>query len=160
MKKCMESVTSWGKPFFLRINSKKAGFLLHGLLAGRNWNPVGPWRGSAEKPSLHCLILNLIGFLRRRTFLKKFLFHRRTMISSNLLFSGWDSQLLNRKIIKTLSVISPWSIDYLEITWQRISFLALFWNYIQLGEIDGANKIFQRLQKMNHFEEEKTFING
>ena len=39
-----------------------------------------------------------------------------------------------------------------------ISFLTLFWNYIQLGEIDGANKIFQRLQKMNHFEDEKTFI--
>jgi TolA-binding protein len=39
-----------------------------------------------------------------------------------------------------------------------ISFLTLFWNYIQLGEMDGANKIFQRLQKMNYFEDEKTFI--
>ena len=39
-----------------------------------------------------------------------------------------------------------------------VSFLTLFWNYIQLGETDGANKIFQRLQKLNHFEDEKIFI--
>jgi tetratricopeptide (TPR) repeat protein len=39
-----------------------------------------------------------------------------------------------------------------------ISFLTLFWNYIQMGEMDGANKVFQRLQKMNHLEDEKNFI--
>jgi tetratricopeptide (TPR) repeat protein len=39
-----------------------------------------------------------------------------------------------------------------------ISFLTLFWNYIQLGETDGANKVFQRLQKLNHVEDEKNFI--
>jgi TolA-binding protein len=39
-----------------------------------------------------------------------------------------------------------------------ISFLSLFWNYIQLGEMDGANKVFQRLQKLNHVEDEKNFI--
>jgi TolA-binding protein len=39
-----------------------------------------------------------------------------------------------------------------------ISLLTLFWNYIQLGEIDGANKVFQRLQKLNHMEDEKNFI--
>jgi len=39
-----------------------------------------------------------------------------------------------------------------------ISFLTLFWNYIQLGEMDGANKVFQRLQKLNHVEDEKNFI--
>ena len=39
-----------------------------------------------------------------------------------------------------------------------ISFLTLFWNYIQLGEMDGANKAFQRLQKLNHVEDEKNFI--
>jgi len=39
-----------------------------------------------------------------------------------------------------------------------ISLLALYWNYIQLGDLEGANRIFQRLQKLNHFEEEKTFI--
>jgi tetratricopeptide (TPR) repeat protein len=39
-----------------------------------------------------------------------------------------------------------------------IFFLTLFWNYIQLGEMDGANKVFQRLQKLNHVEDEKNFI--
>lgn len=39
-----------------------------------------------------------------------------------------------------------------------VSFLTLFWNYIHLGEMEGANKVFQKLQKSNHFEDEKTFI--
>ncbi|MGQ9645263.1 MAG: tetratricopeptide repeat protein [Thermodesulfobacteriota bacterium] len=39
-----------------------------------------------------------------------------------------------------------------------ISFLILFWNYIHLGESNGANKVFQRLQKLNHMEDEKHFI--
>ena len=39
-----------------------------------------------------------------------------------------------------------------------VSFLTLFWNYIQLGETDGANKVFQRLQKLPHLEDEKHFI--
>jgi len=39
-----------------------------------------------------------------------------------------------------------------------ISFLTLFWNYIQMGETDGANKVFQRLQKLTHVEDEKNFI--
>jgi TolA-binding protein len=39
-----------------------------------------------------------------------------------------------------------------------VSFLTLFWDYIRLGEMEGANKVFQRLQKLNHFEDEKTFI--
>ncbi len=39
-----------------------------------------------------------------------------------------------------------------------ISLLTLYWNYIQSGDLEGANRIFQRLQKLNHFEEEKTFI--
>ncbi len=39
-----------------------------------------------------------------------------------------------------------------------VSALTLFWNYVQLGEIEGANRIFQRLQKLNPFEDEKIFI--
>jgi TolA-binding protein len=39
-----------------------------------------------------------------------------------------------------------------------ISFLTLFWNYIQLGETDGANKVFQRVQKLTHAEDERHFI--
>ena len=42
--------------------------------------------------------------------------------------------------------------------WEGTSLLALYWNYIQLGDLEGANRIFQRLQKLNHFEDEKTFI--
>ncbi len=38
------------------------------------------------------------------------------------------------------------------------SALILFWNYVHLGDIEEANRIFQRLQKVNPFEEEKTFI--
>jgi len=42
--------------------------------------------------------------------------------------------------------------------WGATSLLALYWNYIQLGDQEGANRIFQRLQKLNHFEDEKTLI--
>jgi len=42
--------------------------------------------------------------------------------------------------------------------WGGTSLLALYWNYIQLGDLEGANRVFQRLQKLNHFEDEKTFI--
>jgi TolA-binding protein len=39
-----------------------------------------------------------------------------------------------------------------------VSFLTLFWNYIHLGDMEGANKALQRLQKLNHFDDEKTFV--
>jgi TolA-binding protein len=39
-----------------------------------------------------------------------------------------------------------------------VSLLTLFWNYIHLGEMDGANKALQRLQKLSHFDDEKIFI--
>jgi TolA-binding protein len=39
-----------------------------------------------------------------------------------------------------------------------VSCLALFWDYIHLGDMEGANKILQRLQKLNQFEEDKTLI--
>jgi TolA-binding protein len=45
-----------------------------------------------------------------------------------------------------------------ENSWGGASLLALYWDYIQLGEPEGANRIFQRLQKVNHFEDEKIFI--
>jgi TolA-binding protein len=45
-----------------------------------------------------------------------------------------------------------------ENSWGGASLLTLYWNYIQLGELEGANRIFQRLQKLNHFEDEKIFI--
>jgi TolA-binding protein len=42
--------------------------------------------------------------------------------------------------------------------WGGASLLMLYWNYVQLGENEGANRTFQRLQKLNHFEDEKIFI--
>ncbi|HXX35124.1 MAG TPA: tetratricopeptide repeat protein [Thermodesulfobacteriota bacterium] len=45
-----------------------------------------------------------------------------------------------------------------ENSWGGMSLLALYWNYVQLGDMEGANRVFQRLQKMNHFEDEKIFI--
>ena len=38
------------------------------------------------------------------------------------------------------------------------SLLMLYWNYVQLGENEGANRTFQRLQKLNQFEDEKIFV--
>lgn len=45
-----------------------------------------------------------------------------------------------------------------ENSWGGVSLLTLYWNYIGLGDLEGANRIFQRLQKLNHFEDEKIFI--
>jgi tetratricopeptide (TPR) repeat protein len=45
-----------------------------------------------------------------------------------------------------------------ESSWGGISLLTLYWNYIQLSEREGANRIFQRAQKLDHFEDEKIFI--
>jgi TolA-binding protein len=36
--------------------------------------------------------------------------------------------------------------------------LTLYWDYTRLGEIEGSNRIFQRLQRLEHFEDEKLFI--
>jgi len=43
-------------------------------------------------------------------------------------------------------------------TWGGTTLVTLYWNYIFLGEMEGANRIFQRLQKLSHFQDEKTFI--
>ena len=43
-------------------------------------------------------------------------------------------------------------------SWGGISLLTLYWNYVQLGEQEGANRIFQRLQKSDHFDDEKIFL--
>jgi len=39
-----------------------------------------------------------------------------------------------------------------------ISLLSSFWNYTYQGDAEGASKVSQRLQKMNHFEDEKMFL--
>ena len=52
------------------------------------------------------------------------------------------------------SILNKWP----EHTLSGAGFLTLFWNYRQLGEIDGASRVFQRLQKSGRFEDEKAFI--
>ena len=39
-----------------------------------------------------------------------------------------------------------------------VSYLTLFWDYIYLGEMEDANKVLQRLQKLNQFEDDKILI--
>jgi TolA-binding protein len=58
-------------------------------------------------------------------------------------------------LIKELNIIFDQPKE--NIFW-GISALTLFWSYVQLGEIEGANRIFQRLQKSNPFEDEKIFM--
>lgn len=39
-----------------------------------------------------------------------------------------------------------------------VAFLSLFWNHIQQDDLPGAHKIFQRLQKLNAFDDEKAVL--
>ncbi len=57
--------------------------------------------------------------------------------------------------IKELNLVVNSSQDN---SWGGASFLILYWNYIQLRELEGAHRVFQRLQKLDHFEDEKIFI--
>jgi len=43
-------------------------------------------------------------------------------------------------------------------SWGGVSLLTLYWNYIQLGDQEGAHRVFQRLQKLNLFEDEKIVM--
>jgi tetratricopeptide (TPR) repeat protein len=42
--------------------------------------------------------------------------------------------------------------------WGGAFLLTLYWDYIHVNEMEGANRISQRLQKSNHFEDDKIFI--
>ena len=42
--------------------------------------------------------------------------------------------------------------------WGGAFLLTLYWDYIHVDEMEGANRISQRLQKSNHFEDDKIFI--
>jgi TolA-binding protein len=39
-----------------------------------------------------------------------------------------------------------------------MAYLSLYWNHFQQNDLPGANKVFQRLQKLNHFDEEKIWL--
>jgi len=57
--------------------------------------------------------------------------------------------------IKELSLIT--NKPQKNILWE-VSFLPLYWDYIHLGEKEEANRIFQRVQKLDHFEDEKMLL--
>jgi TolA-binding protein len=57
--------------------------------------------------------------------------------------------------IKELNLILNKSKE--NVLW-GLSFLSLFWNYLHQDDVQNASKVFQRLQKLNHFVEEKIFI--
>jgi TolA-binding protein len=39
-----------------------------------------------------------------------------------------------------------------------VSYLTLYWDYIHLGEMEESNRMFQKLQRLTHFEDEKTLV--
>lgn len=39
-----------------------------------------------------------------------------------------------------------------------LAFISLFWNHLHQNDLPGAQKIFQRIQKLSAFEEEKAFL--
>lgn len=39
-----------------------------------------------------------------------------------------------------------------------ITHLSLFWNHVQQNDFSGAHKVVQRLQKLNHFDDEKAIL--
>jgi TolA-binding protein len=94
--------------------------------------------------------------------IEAFQFFKNQFKESNLLF--YTHYLLGKMLmmngdhlssIKELNLILNSSQGNI---WGGVSLLTLYWNYIQLGEHEGANRTFQRLQKLNHFEDEKIFI--
>jgi TolA-binding protein len=70
-------------------------------------------------------------------------------LGKNFLISGdYTSSIKELNLILNKSPGPLWGVSLLE----------LFWNYIHLGETAGANRTIQRLQKLNHFEDERVFI--
>jgi tetratricopeptide (TPR) repeat protein len=94
--------------------------------------------------------------------IEAFQFFKNQFKESNLLF--YTHYLLGKMLMMNGDYLS--SIKELNLILNSsqgnnlggVSLLTLYWNYIQLGEPEGANRIFQRLQKLNPFEDEKIFI--
>ncbi len=66
-----------------------------------------------------------------------------------LLNSDYSSSIKELNVILTRSKENP--------LWGT-ALLSLFWNHIQQNDFPGANKVFQRLQKLNHFDDEKAIL--
>jgi len=66
--------------------------------------------------------------------------------------------LMNGDYLSSIKELNSILNSSQENSWGGTCLLTLYWNYIHLGELDGANRIFQRLQKVSRFEDEKIFI--
>jgi len=66
--------------------------------------------------------------------------------------------LINGDYLSSIKELNSILNSSQEHNWGGTCLLTLYWNYIHLGELDGANRILQRLQKLNRFEDEKIFI--
>jgi TolA-binding protein len=66
--------------------------------------------------------------------------------------------LMNGDYLSSIKELNSILNSSQETSWGGACLLTLYWNYIHLGELDGANRIFQRLQKLNRFEDEKIFV--
>jgi TolA-binding protein len=75
--------------------------------------------------------------------------HTRYLLGEIFLISGDSSSS-----VKELNFIL--SQSQRTFLW-GVSFLTLYWNYIHLGEMEEANRVFQKLQKLKHFEDEQIF---
>src|SRR4030042_1459737 len=66
--------------------------------------------------------------------------------------------LINGDYLSSVKELNSILNSSLENSWGGTCLLTLYWNDIYLGELDGANRVFQQLQKLNRFEDEKIFI--
>jgi cellulose synthase operon protein C len=66
--------------------------------------------------------------------------------------------LINGDYLSSIKELNSILNSSQENNWGGTCLLTLYWNYIHLSELDGANRILQRLQKLNRFEDEKIFI--
>jgi TolA-binding protein len=66
--------------------------------------------------------------------------------------------LLNRDYLSSIKEINLILNPSQGMIWGGAFLLTLYWDYIHVDEIEGANRVFQRLQKLNQFEDDKIFI--
>jgi len=78
------------------------------------------------------------------------LFHTHYLLGEIFLLQGdHASSIKELNTLLTRSKENPF--------WGMV-FLSLFWNQIQQNDFPGANKVFQRLQKLTRFDEEKAML--
>jgi TolA-binding protein len=66
--------------------------------------------------------------------------------------------LLNNDYLSSMKEINLILNPSQGMIWGGAFLLTLYWDHIHVDDFEGANRIFQRLQKSNHFEDEQFFI--